>query len=80
MTLGGVPAPVTFSGLGPAPGNPGLCQVNALVPANAPSGDAVPLSLSIGNVVSNTVTIAVAGTPPPLYTLSVTETAREAAQ
>jgi uncharacterized protein (TIGR03437 family) len=73
VTLGGVPAQVTFSGLGPAPGNPGLYQVNALVPANAPSGDAVPLSLSIGNAVSNTVTIAVAGTAP-VFTLSVTKT------
>ena len=70
VTLGGVPAQVTFSGLGPAPGNPGLYQVNAQIPANAPSGDAVPLSLSIGNAVSNTVMIAVAGTA----TLNVTKT------
>jgi uncharacterized protein (TIGR03437 family) len=61
VILGGVPTPVTFSGLDTEINEPGLYRVDALVPANAPAGDAVPLSLSIGNVVSNTVTIAVAG-------------------
>jgi len=37
----------------------GLYQVNAQVPDGAPSGSAVPLVLSIGGVISNTVTIAV---------------------
>ena len=57
VTIGGVPAAVTFSGL--APGFVGLYQVNAEVPANARTGDAVPVALTIGGVTSNTVTIAV---------------------
>jgi len=57
VTVGGVPADVSFSGL--APGSVGEYQVNALVPSNAPTGDAVPVILSIGGVTSNTVTIAV---------------------
>ncbi|HXE75680.1 MAG TPA: hypothetical protein VNN18_08600 [Candidatus Xenobia bacterium] len=57
VSIGGVAATVTFSGL--APGLAGLYQVNALVPATAPIGDAVPVVLSIGTATSNTVTIAV---------------------
>ena len=50
-------ATVTFSGL--APEFVGLYQVNAQVPANAPTSDAVPVVLSIGGVTSNAVTIAI---------------------
>ncbi len=57
VTIGAVPSEVSFSGL--APGQVGLYQVNARVPDDAPSGDAVPLVLSIEGAVSNTVTIAV---------------------
>jgi uncharacterized protein (TIGR03437 family) len=57
VTIGGFPAAVDFSGL--APGFVGLYQVNAQIPANAPSGNEVPVVLSIGGVASNTVTIAV---------------------
>src|SRR5439155_22437573 len=57
VTVGNVPASVSFSGL--APGFVGLYQVNIKIPDNAPSGDAVPVSLSIGGVNSNTATIAV---------------------
>jgi uncharacterized protein (TIGR03437 family) len=57
VTIGGIPAIVTYSGL--APGYVGLYQVNAIVPASAPIGDAVPVVLSIGGVTSNAVTIAV---------------------
>ncbi len=60
-TIGAQPATVTFSGL--APGFVGLYQVNVTVPQNAPSGDAVPLVLTVGgaasNIVSNMVTLAV---------------------
>lgn len=56
-TIGNVPAQVTFAGL--APGWVGLYQVNVQVPANAPVGDAVPLVLSVGGVVSNPVTMAI---------------------
>jgi uncharacterized protein (TIGR03437 family) len=57
VAIGGVTAFVAFSGL--APGFVGLYQVNVLVPANALTGDAVPVVLIIGSVTSNAVTIAV---------------------
>ncbi|HXM42619.1 MAG TPA: glycoside hydrolase family 3 C-terminal domain-containing protein [Bryobacteraceae bacterium] len=57
VTIGGVSAQVLFSGL--APGSVGEYQVNALAPSNAPTGDAVPVILSIGGVASNAVQIAV---------------------
>ncbi len=57
MTIGGIPATVSFSGL--APGFVGLYQVNVEVPANAPVGDAIPVVLTIGGVTANTVTVAV---------------------
>ena len=61
-TIGGVDAPVLFSGL--TPSLVGLYQVNVQVPATAPAGDAVPLVLTVTDPVtgqsvqSNTVTIA----------------------
>jgi len=55
--IGGVSAPVLFSGL--APGYIGLYQVNVTVPQSAPTGGAVPLVLTVGSAVSNTATIAV---------------------
>ncbi len=57
VTIGGVAAHVTYSGL--APGFAGLYQVNAIVPNAVPSGDNINLALSIGGVQSNTVTIAI---------------------
>jgi uncharacterized protein (TIGR03437 family) len=56
-TIGGTAADVFFSGL--APGFVGLYQLNVEVPAAAPSGNAVPLVISIGGVSSQTTTIAV---------------------
>jgi uncharacterized protein (TIGR03437 family) len=46
-----------FAGL--APGYVGLYQVNALVPASVAAGSAVNVSIAMGGVTSNTVTIAV---------------------
>jgi uncharacterized protein (TIGR03437 family) len=63
VTIGGIVAQVSFSGL--APGAVGLYQVNVQVPLGrpvcvaGPACDAVPVILSIGGVTSNTVTIAV---------------------
>jgi uncharacterized protein (TIGR03437 family) len=57
VTIGGVEANVNFSGL--APGYVGLYQVNIQIPDAAPSGDAVPVILSIGGATANTATIAV---------------------
>jgi uncharacterized protein (TIGR03437 family) len=61
-TIGGVNAPVVFSGLTPT--LVALYQVNVQVPAGAPTGDAVPLVLTVTNrdgtaAQSNTVTVAV---------------------
>ena len=57
VTIGGVEASIRFSGL--SPGLVGLYQVNVRVPEDAPSGDAVPLVLTIAGIASNTVTIAI---------------------
>lgn len=57
VTIGDLPAKVIFSGL--APGFVGLNQVNVQVPDGVAPGDAVPLSLTIGGIKSNTVTIAI---------------------
>ena len=58
VTIGGISEAATFTGL--APGFVGLYQVNAQVPAGVTAGSAVPVTISIGGVTSNTVTIAVA--------------------
>jgi len=57
VTIGGIVANVTFSGL--TPRFVGLYQVNVQVPAASPTGDAIPLLLTIGGQQSNQVTIAV---------------------
>lgn len=61
VTIGGVQAIVTYSGL--ASGFVGLYQVNIVVPAGAPVGDQVPVTVNMGGQ-SNTVTIAISDTPP----------------
>ena len=57
MTIGGVSAPVSYSGL--TPGYVGLYQVNVQVPSGITAGNAVPLALSIGGAAANTVTLAI---------------------
>jgi uncharacterized protein (TIGR03437 family) len=57
VSIGGVNAFVQFSGL--TPGTVGLNQINVQIPAGVAAGTAVPVSVSIGDAVSNTVTIAV---------------------
>jgi uncharacterized protein (TIGR03437 family) len=57
VTIGGVTENAAFSGL--APGFVGLYQVNALVPSGVSSGSAVPVTITVGGVTSNTVTIVV---------------------
>jgi uncharacterized protein (TIGR03437 family) len=59
VVIGGAPAGVQFSGL--APGLVGAYQVNAMVPNSLATGDAVPITISIGGMTSNTVTMAVGG-------------------
>ena len=62
VSIGGVSAPVVFSGL--APGFLGLYQVNVQVPVGAPTGLTVSLTLSFGTKTSNQSTIAVAPAGP----------------
>ncbi len=57
VTIGNMEAPLLFSGL--TPGAVGLYQLNVTVPAGAPTGDSVQLTVAIGNATSNTVTLAV---------------------
>lgn len=66
VTIGGIAAPAAFAGL--APGEVAMFQVNAQIPANAPTGPAVPVSISVmlpdgTAVTSNTVTVAIASLP-----------------
>ena len=63
VTIGGDAATVSFAGL--SPGYVGLYQVNAQIPADAAGGGTVTVQLSIGGVVSNSVTIAVNGPAGP---------------
>jgi uncharacterized protein (TIGR03437 family) len=57
VNIGGVDTTVQFAGL--APGFAGLYQINALVPASISADDSTPLTLRVGLMVSNTVTLAV---------------------
>jgi uncharacterized protein (TIGR03437 family) len=54
---GNVSVPAAFAGL--APGSVGTFQVNVRIPENAPSGNAVPLTISVGGVVSNAVALSI---------------------
>ncbi len=56
-TVGGLPATVLFSGL--TPGIAGLYVVDVQIPMTVQTGNAVPITLTIGGVTSNTVTVAV---------------------
>jgi uncharacterized protein (TIGR03437 family) len=58
VSIGGVNASASFSGL--APGFLGLYQVNVQMPSSVPIGSAVPLTISIGGKTSNQASIAVA--------------------
>lgn len=73
VTIGGIPAQVLYAGA--APGFvAGVLQVNAVVPANAPSGN-VPVVVTVGGIASQSgFTVAVAGpvTAAPLIAVSPT--------
>jgi uncharacterized protein (TIGR03437 family) len=57
VSIGGISAPVSFSGL--APGFLGLYQINVQVPLTSPTGSAVPLTISMGGAGSNQATVAI---------------------
>ena len=57
-TVGGITAPVIYGGS--TPGFPGLMQFNVQIPDSAPTGDAVPLFIGVGDAQSQpNVTIAI---------------------
>jgi len=57
VTIGGVPAAVEFSGL--TPGFVGLWQINVRIPANAPTGNEIPLIISVDGRTGNQTTVAI---------------------
>lgn len=57
VTIGGKPAAVQFAGL--TPGLTGLYQINVVVPADADTGNAVPVVVKAGEASSVAVTMAV---------------------
>jgi parallel beta-helix repeat protein len=68
VTIGDVPAVVTFSGA--VPGFLGLYVVNVQVPSNTPTGPMVPLVLSMAGAAANAVGIAIASPLAPIYVSS----------
>jgi uncharacterized protein (TIGR03437 family) len=50
VTIGGKDATVMFAGL--TPGDPGLYQINAVVPSGIVTGDAVPVVISVAGQTS----------------------------
>ena len=50
VTIGGVAATVSFAGL--TPGDPGLYQINAVVPSGIETGNAVPVVISVAGQTS----------------------------
>jgi uncharacterized protein (TIGR03437 family) len=58
VLIGGVAAQVTYSGLSPQ--FVGINQINVMIPAGTPTGNAVSLQIQVnGTVNSNPVSIAV---------------------
>ncbi len=61
-TIGGQPATVQYAG--PAPGEVnGVMQVKIAIPAAGSAGSAVPVAITVGGVLSNSVTVAVKPSP-----------------
>ena len=57
VTIGGAPAAVSSSAI--SPGFAGLYQFNVQIPASAPTGDDVPITLSVSGSSTDTATIAI---------------------
>jgi len=58
VSIGGVPAQVTFSGLSPQ--FVGVDQINVVVPMNAPTGNGLPLEIQIGGLTSAAAAASIA--------------------
>jgi len=56
LTIGGIAAPVSFSGI--APGTASEYQINTTIPAGVASGDDIPIVITMGSS-TDTVTLAV---------------------
>ncbi len=61
VSIGGKPARVLFAGA--VPGLVGEYQVNALTPAGSATGNAVPVTISVGGFTSNAATVTVQSPP-----------------
>ena len=59
VTIGGIQAPVSFSGI--APGSAGQNQINVAIPSGVAAGDSVPLTVTMPDGSFDMVTIAVQG-------------------
>ncbi len=58
LTIGGLPATIVYAGA--APGEvAGLMQINATIPVGTKSGNAAPVVLQMGDVLSGTATVAI---------------------
>ena len=57
VTVGGIQAQVLFAGL--TTQFVGLYQINIIIPANVPFGNTVPVSITMGGVTSNQVSISI---------------------
>ena len=57
IAIAGRPAAVTYAG--PAPGWPGLTQVNVTLPLDAPTGAAVPIQFKLAGQASNLAVIEI---------------------
>ena len=57
VTIGGIQAAVSFSGI--APGNAGQYQINVAIPSGVQAGDSVPLTVAMPDGSTDMVTIAV---------------------
>jgi uncharacterized protein (TIGR03437 family) len=58
VLVGGRQATVTYAG--PAPGLPGVTQVNFTIPTDGPTGVAVPVIFQLGTAASNAATLPIA--------------------
>ncbi len=69
VTIGNIPATVSFAGLAPQGVNPdyvGVYEVDVQIPLTAPAGPAIPVVITTGAVSSNTATVPIDSTPAPL--------------
>jgi uncharacterized protein (TIGR03437 family) len=51
VLVGGIPATVIFSGLSPQ--YPGMYQVAAIIPPNAPAGNAIPIQIQMNGITTS---------------------------